>query len=121
MLEIDDISSSKKCHAKFCTLPNDLLSTYFGHSTHACAQGGNEDQKILLENISNNHSADTDYKDFMNIYEEYTRKPYSFLTSDCTLPADKPLCLIINLLESFIKKTTLVEEIKILDYKFRKD
>ena len=44
-----------------------------------------------LENISINHSVDIDYKDFMKIYRECTKKPYSFLTIDTTLPSSDPL------------------------------
>ena len=44
-----------------------------------------------LQNIAINHSADIDYKDFMKIYRECTREPYSFLTRDATLPASDPL------------------------------
>ena len=40
-----------------------------------------------LQNIAINHSSDIDYKDFLKIYREYTREPYSFLTMDTTLPA----------------------------------
>ena len=36
--------------------------------------------KRELQNIATNHSADIDYKDFVNIYREYTKKPCSFLT-----------------------------------------
>ena len=43
-----------------------------------------------LQNIGINHSADIDFNDFMRIYRECTRKPYSFLTID-TLPASDPL------------------------------
>ena len=43
-----------------------------------------------LQNIAINHSADTDYKYFVRIYRKCTRKPYSFLTIDITLPADDP-------------------------------
>ena len=35
-----------------------------------------------LQNIAINHSADIDYNDFMRIYRECTRKPYSLLTID---------------------------------------
>ena len=31
-----------------------------------------------LQNIAINHSADIDYKDFVRIYRECTRKPYFF-------------------------------------------
>ena len=44
-----------------------------------------------LQNIAINHSADIDYKHFMNIYRECTKERYSFLTIDITLPASDPL------------------------------
>ena len=47
--------------------------------------------KRELQNITINHSADIDYQDFINIYRECTREPYSFLTIDTTLPASDPL------------------------------
>ena len=40
------------------------------------------DNKRELQNIAINHSADIDFKDFMKIYRECTREPYSFLTID---------------------------------------
>ena len=46
--------------------------------------------KRELQNVAINHSADIDYKDFVKIYREYTKKPYSFLTTDTTLPANAP-------------------------------
>ena len=36
--------------------------------------------KRELQNTALNHSADIDYKDFVNTYRECTRKPYTFLT-----------------------------------------
>ena len=44
-----------------------------------------------LQNIAITHSVDIDYKDFMKIYRECTKEPYSFLTIDTTLPASDPL------------------------------
>ena len=44
-----------------------------------------------LQNIAINHSADIDYKDFVRIYRQCTRKPYTFLTIDTTLPVSDPL------------------------------
>ena len=44
-----------------------------------------------LQNIAINHSADIDYNDFVRIYRECTRKPYSFLTIDTILPASNTL------------------------------
>ena len=39
------------------------------------------------QNIAINVLTDLDYNDFVGIYRECTRKPYSFLTIDTTLPA----------------------------------
>ena len=54
-----------------------------------------------LQNIALNHSAGIDYKDFVKIYRECTKKPYSFLTIDTTLPASDPLRFRKNLLSSY--------------------
>ena len=54
--------------------------------------------KRELQNIATNHSAGIDYKDFLKIYREYTKEPYSFLTIDTTLPASDPLRFRKNLL-----------------------
>ena len=43
--------------------------------------------KRELQNITINYSSDIDYKDFMTIYRECTKEPYSFLTIDNGLPA----------------------------------
>ena len=47
--------------------------------------------KRELKQISINHSADVDFKDFINIYRKCTLEPYSFLADDKTLPSDSPL------------------------------
>ena len=52
-----------------------------------------------LQNIAFNHSTDIDYQDFMNIYRECTREPYSFLTIDTTLSSSNPLRFRKNLFE----------------------
>ena len=54
-----------------------------------------------LQNIAMNHSADIDYKDFVKICRECTRKLYSFLTIDTTLPASDPLRFRKNLFDSY--------------------
>ena len=54
-----------------------------------------------LQNIAINHSEDIDYNDFVKIYRECTRKTYSFLTIDTTLPASDPLRFRKNLLPSY--------------------
>ena len=56
--------------------------------------------KRELQNIAINHSADIDYQDFIKIYRECTREPYTFLTIDTILPASNPLRLRKNLFES---------------------
>ena len=50
-----------------------------------------------LQNIAINHSAGTDYKDFMKIYRECTKEPFNFSTIDTTLPASDPLRFRKNL------------------------
>ena len=59
--------------------------------------------KKVLQNITTNHSADIDYKDFMKIYRKCTSEPYSFLIIDTTLPANDPLRFRKNLLRSLQK------------------
>ena len=54
-----------------------------------------------LKNISINHSADIDYNNFVRIYRECTRKPYSFLIIDTTLPASDPVRFRKNWLPSY--------------------
>ena len=44
-----------------------------------------------LQNITINHSADIDCSDFLKIYRNCTKEPYSFLTISTTLPADSPM------------------------------
>ena len=50
--------------------------------------------------IAINHSADIDYKDFMEIYKKCTSEPYSFFTIDTTLPANYPLRFRKHFLDS---------------------
>ena len=54
--------------------------------------------KRELQQTALNHSSDIDFKDFMKIYEKYTKEPYSFLVNDTTLPSDDPLRFRKNLL-----------------------
>ena len=75
--------------------------------------------RIQLQNIAITRFVDIDYKDFMEIYRECTKQPFSFLTIDTTLPASDPLrsrktcrCLI---------KMTLTNQIKILDRKIKQN
>ena len=54
-----------------------------------------------LQNIAINHSAGIDYNNFVRVYRECTRKPYSLLTIDTTLPASDLLRFRKNLLPSY--------------------
>ena len=54
--------------------------------------------KRELQQIALNHSSDIDFKDFMNIYKKYTKKPYSFLVNDTNFPSDDPLTFRKHLL-----------------------
>ena len=59
------------------------------------------DNKTELQNFAINHSAGIDYKDFMKIYRQCVKEPYSFLTIDTTLPASDPLRFRKNLSDSY--------------------
>ena len=41
--------------------------------------------KRELQQIASNHSSDSDFQDFMNLYKNCTSKPYSFVVIDATL------------------------------------
>ena len=57
--------------------------------------------KKELQNLAINHLVDNDCKNFIKIYREYTKEPYSFLTIDRTLPASNPLTFRKNLFRSY--------------------
>ena len=54
-----------------------------------------------LQNTAMRHSANIGYNDFVRIYRECTRKPYSFLRIDTTLPASDPPRFRKKLLPSY--------------------
>ena len=56
------------------------------NSTHYLIFEGNNRRE--LQNIAINHSADIDYRDFLKIYRNCTKEPYSFLTINTTLSAN---------------------------------
>ena len=57
--------------------------------------------RIELKNITTDHLADIDYKDFIKIYRKCTKEPSNFLTIDTTLPSSDPLRLRKNLFDSY--------------------
>ena len=46
--------------------------------------------KRELQQIASYRLCDTDFKDFMEFYKEYTKEPNSFLVNDTTLSTDNP-------------------------------
>ena len=55
-------------------------------------------KKRELQQIALNPSSDISTKDFINIKNIYTAKPYSFLVNDTTLSSDNPLRFIKSIL-----------------------
>ena len=53
--------------------------------------------KRELQQIALSHSSDIDFKDFMKIYKECSKEPYSFLVNDTTLQSGNPLRFRYNL------------------------
>ena len=41
--------------------------------------------------IALNHSFDIEFKDFVKLYKDYTKEPFSLLANNTTLPSDNPL------------------------------
>ena len=56
--------------------------------------------KRELQNIAINHSADIDYKNFIEMYREFTKEPYNFLVIDIKLPSTNPLRFRKNLFDT---------------------
>ena len=77
-------------------------------------------KKQELQQISFNHSSDIDFKDFMNLYQICTAKPYSFLVIDATLASDNPSRFRNNLLER-IKQLIMTINDKIRNEKLQYD
>ena len=58
---------------------------------------------MLLKHLTSNHSSDTEFKDFMKLYKDYAKQPFSILMNYTTLSSDNPLELIIKWL--LVKKS----------------
>ena len=54
--------------------------------------------KIELKQIAFNHSTDTDFQDFINLYKKFTAKTYLFLVTDGTITSDNSSRFRKNLL-----------------------
>ena len=66
--------------------------------------------KRELQQIALNHSSDIDFKDFMKIYKECTKEPYSFLVNDTTLQSDNPLRFRYNLFGEYNNKIMTIDD-----------
>ena len=69
-----------------------------------------------LQQLASSHSSDIDFKDFMKLYKEYAKEPYSFLMNDTTLPSDGPLRFRKN-----YYKMSVSEKIKTIDNKIEQN
>ena len=115
---IADIMDNRKFHAIIkellirCRKLNislvSITQSYFSvpkdvrlNSTHYLIKKINNRKE--LQSIPIHYSTDIDYKDFVIIYRECTRKPYSFFTIDTTLPASDPLRFFKKLFQSLYK------------------
>ena len=78
----------------YFSVPKDVRS----NSTHYLIMKINN--KRELQNITINHSADIDYKDFIKIYRECTKEPSNFWTMDTTLPSTNTLRFRKNLFDT---------------------
>ena len=54
--------------------------------------------KKELQRIAKHHLSDIYFKNFIKLYKDYTKEPYSVLANDTTLSSDNPLQFRKNLL-----------------------
>ena len=54
--------------------------------------------KRELQQIASSHLSDVEFKDFIKLYKDYTKEPFSFLLNNTTLSSNNPLRFRINLL-----------------------
>ena len=65
--------------------------------------------KRELQQNTQNHSSDLDFKDFVNIYQKRSAESYSFLVYDADLPSDNPLRFRKNLLKQIYNKIMIID------------
>ena len=54
--------------------------------------------KKELQEIALNYSSEIKFKDFIKLYKDYTKEPYSFLVNNTTLTSDNSLRFRKNVL-----------------------
>ena len=57
--------------------------------------------KREFKQIKANHSSDIQFKDFIKLYKDYNKDPYSFSVDDTTLPSENLLRFEKNLLQNY--------------------
>ena len=72
--------------------------------------------KRELQQIASNHSSDIGFKDFMKLYKDYIKEPYSFLLNDTTLSSDNQY----NLVRTYYK-ISISEKIKAINNKIEQN
>ena len=63
-----------------------------------------------LQQITFNHSSDTDFREFLNLYWKSTAKPYSTLVIDATVASDNPSRFRKNLLKRIWKLIMAIDD-----------
>ena len=76
--------------------------------------------KTELQNIVIDHSADIDYKDFIKIYRECTRKSFNVLTIDTNFTSEQSPKIQKKFVRLFIKMT-VTDQLKIIDNKIKEN
>ena len=67
--------------------------------------------KREIQQIASIHLSEIDFKDFMKLYKDYTKEPYSLLVNDTTLPSDNPLGFRKNVLWKWVLVRKLKQSI----------
>ena len=73
--------------------------------------------KKKLKQIASFHLSGIDFTDFMKLYKDYSKEPYSFLVNDTTLSSDNPL----QFRKKRITKMTVSEKIKTINNKIEQN
>ena len=73
--------------------------------------------KRELKNTAINHSADIDYKDFVRIYRDCTKEPYSFFDNLYNITSKRYSKIYKNVFN--LIKMTVTDQVKTLDNKIK--
>ena len=110
LIEFDDMIADIESNKKLSTIVTEILfslvfisQSYFKVPKTIRLNGTRYfimkiPNKRELQQIVSNHSIDIGFKDFMKVYKNYTKEPYSFLKNRTTLLTGNPLRFRKNLL-----------------------